>query len=126
MRPRWRKLLWIGPAAIVGIALFIAIGGEIVRLLWNWLTPMLFGWKQISFWQAVGILALCRILFGSHGFRGGHRSGFRRRMDERMWRRMEERWQQMTPEERERARARWGGRCGGFGPLDPPEPKPSV
>lgn len=125
MRPRWKRLLWIGPAAIVGIALFIAIGGEIVRLLWNWLMPMLFGWKEIGFWQAVGLLALCRILFGSHGFRG-HRSGSRRRMDERMWWRMEERWSQMSPEERERARQSWRGRCGGFEPVDPPDATPAT
>ena len=65
---RRKKLFWIVPAAIVGIALFIFIGGEIVMRLWNWLLPPLFGWRQITFWQAVGILALCRILFGSHGF----------------------------------------------------------
>jgi hypothetical protein len=105
-----RKLFWIAPAAIAGIALFIFIGGEIVMRLWNWLLPMLFGFHQLTFWQAVGILALCRILFGSHGFRGS-RSNFRRRMQERM----DERWDRMTPEERERARQSWRGRCG-FGP----------
>ena len=105
-----RKLFWIAPAAIAGIALFIFIGGEIVMRLWNWLLPMLFGFRQLTFWQAVGILALCRILFGSHGFRGT-RSNFRRRMHERM----DERWERMTPEERERARQTWRGRCG-FGP----------
>jgi hypothetical protein len=105
-----RKLFWIVPAAILGITLFIFIGGEIVMRLWNWLLPMLFGWRQITFWQAIGILALCRILFGSHGFRGS-RSSARRRMQERM----DERWERMTPEERERARQSWRGRCG-FGP----------
>jgi hypothetical protein len=106
-----RRLFWIAPAAILGIALFIFIGGEVVMRLWNWLLPALFGWRQITFWQGLGILALCRILFG--GF-GGHRSGrpnFRRRIQERM----AERWETMTPEERERARQSWRGRCG-FGP----------
>jgi len=105
-----RKLFWIVPAAIVGIALFIFFGGEIVMRLWNWLLPSLFGWRQLTFWQAVGILALCRILFGSHGFRGS-RPNFRRRIQERM----EERYASMTPEERERFRQNWRGRCG-FGP----------
>jgi len=102
-----RKLLWIGPAAILGIALFIFIGGEIVMRLWNWLLPSLFGWRQLTFWQAVGILALCRILFGSHGFRGS-RSSARRRIQERV----AERYASMTPEERERFRQSWRGRCG--------------
>jgi hypothetical protein len=72
---------------------------------------LLFGWRQIGFWQALGILALCRILFGGSGWHRSGRSHFRRRMQERM----DERWNRMTPEERERARQSWRGRCG-FGP----------
>ena len=106
-----RKLFWIAPAAILGIALFIFIGGEIVMRLWNWLLPSLFGWRQITFWQGLGILALCRVLFGGHGWGRSGRSSMRRRMQERM----AERWERMTPEERERARQSWRGRCG-FGP----------
>jgi hypothetical protein len=108
---RRKRLFWIAPAAILGIALFAFIGGEIVMRLWNWLLPLLFGWRQIGFWQALGILALCRILFGGSGWHRSGRSHFRRRMQERM----DERWNRMTPEERERARQSWRGRCG-FGP----------
>jgi len=109
---RRKRLFWIAPLALLAIALFIFIGGEIVMRLWNWLVPMLFGLRQITFWQAIGILALCRILFGSHGFRGPMRSNVRRRMRERM----EERYATMTPEELERFRQSWRGRCG-FGPT---------
>jgi hypothetical protein len=115
MTSRKRKLFWIVPAAIAGLALFIFIGGEIVMRLWNWLLPALFGWKQIGFWQAVGLLALCRILFGSHGFRHGSRSEARRRIKDRI----NERWAQMTPEEREKYRQSWSGRCGYVPPEDP-------
>ena len=59
-----------GPAGDSGDALFIVIGGEVVMHLWNWLLPPLFGWRQITFWQALGLLALCRILFGGIGGRG--------------------------------------------------------
>ena len=104
---RTLKLILIAPLAILGILLFIAIGGEIVLHLWNWLLPPLFGWRLITFWQALGILLLCRILFGGLGRHGFHRSNFRRRMAER--------WQHMTPEERERFRQGIRGRCG-FGP----------
>ena len=91
------------------MALFIFIGTEIVMHLWNWLLPPLFGWRMITFWQALGLLILCRILFGNFGMRAGSsRYGMRRRMRERM----AERWEHMTPEERERARQRWGGHCG--------------
>jgi len=100
---------WIFVAAPVGMAVFIAIGGEIVQHLWNWLLPALFAWRQITFWQAPGLLALCRILFGGGGFgnRGFDGSGFRRRMAER--------WNRMTPEEREKFGKGMRSRCGGFG-----------
>src|SRR5258708_14152629 len=64
MRKRW---FWIAPLAIVAIPLFILVGGEVVMHLWNWLLPPLFGWRTLGFWQALGLLALCRILFGGLG-----------------------------------------------------------
>jgi hypothetical protein len=115
MRPRVKKLIFIAPLAILGILLFMAIGGEIVLQLWNWLLPQLFGWRQITFWQALGLLLLCRILFGGHGWHGSGRSGLRWRMEERCKTRMEERCKNMTPEERERFRQRMRERWG-FGP----------
>ncbi len=96
---------WLFVAAPLGFAIFIAIGGEVVMLLWNWLAPTLFGLPHITFWQALGLLALCRILFGGFGLGGGsHRSNSRRRMAER--------WEQLTPEERERFRQGMHGRAG--------------
>ena len=104
---RRKKLVWIIPAAILGMLLFAYIGGQIVLHLWNWLLPPLFGFRMVTFWQALGILVLCRILFGGSGWRGSGRSNMRRRMAER--------WEHMTPEERERIRQGMWGRCG-FGP----------
>jgi hypothetical protein len=106
------RLTWFAPLANVGGLLFVAIGGLVVRLLWNWLLPALFGWPQITFWQALGLLALCRILIGGFGLHGGSRSGVRRRMADRMAERVADRWEQMTPEERERFRQRLRERCG--------------
>ena len=101
-----KRLIYLAPLAILGLMLFIALGGAIVLLLWNWLLPPLFGWPAITFWQALGILALSRILFGGFGGRGGYRS--------RIGRRMAERCGSMTPEERERfrqrLRERWGSK----------------
>ena len=118
MRPKWKKLIWIAPLAILALVAFIAIGGEVVRLLWNWLVPPLIGWRPITFWQAVGLLALCRILFGGSGWRGSARSNMRRRMKERM----AERWEQKTSEEREKTRQRWGH----WGCAPPPDTKPTA
>jgi hypothetical protein len=111
------RVIWIAPLAILAMLLFIVIGGEIVLHLWNWLLPPLFGWRQIAFWQALGLLLLCRILFGGFGLHGSGRSGIRRRMQERM----AERCQNMTPEERERFRQRMRERWG-FG-TSPSESK---
>ena len=104
MRPRLKRLIFFAPLAILGMLLFAAMGGELVLQLWNWLLPPLFGWRQITFWQALGLLALCRILFGGTGWHGSGRSNYRRRMAER--------WEHMTPEERERLRQSWRGRWG--------------
>ena len=102
MRKKW--IFFVAPPMLV---LFIAIGGEVVMQLWNWLLPALFGWRQITFWQGLGLLALCRILFGGFGGGGGHRSKFQRRM--------EERWERMTPEEREKFQQGMRSRCGSLG-----------
>jgi len=106
MRKRW---VFLAPLAIAGGLVLLAVGGLVVRELWNWLLPALFGWPRVSFWQALGLLALCRILFGGLGRHGGNgRSHWRRRMAER--------WEKMTPEERERFRQGMRERCGG-GPI---------
>ena len=101
MRKRW---IFLAPLAILALLLFIAIGGEVVLQLWNWLLPPLFGWRQITFWQGLGLLALCRILFGGLGMHGSGRSNFRRRVRDRC--------EHVTPEERERFRQGMRGRCG--------------
>ncbi len=111
-----RKWIFLVPAALVGILLVITIGGEVVRLLWNWLLPALFGWREITFWQGLGLLALCRILFGGLGRQGFAGPKMRGRMADRMADRIAQRLDAMSPEERERlqqrVRERWG-----FGPT---------
>jgi hypothetical protein len=92
---------WIYFAAPLAIALFVWIGGEVVMHLWNWLLPALFGWRIITFWQALGLLVLCRILFGGWGGHDSHHSNSGRRMAGH--------WMQMTPEEREKLHSRWCG-----------------
>ncbi|HSE38368.1 MAG TPA: hypothetical protein VLG74_13775 [Blastocatellia bacterium] len=112
---RVTRLILIAPLAILGMVIFAWIGGEVVKLLWNWLAPALFGFRQITFWQALGLLALCRILFGGFGLGGGGKRNSGRRMEarinERVRERLADRWEQMTPEEREKFRQ--GIRSGG-------------
>jgi len=95
--------------AILATIAIAAFGGAVLYL-WNWLMPVVFGLHAITFWQALGLVALSWILFG--GLRGFH-GGPGRHM---YWRRrMMERWEQMTPEERDKFRQTMRGRCGPFG-----------
>ena len=43
-----------------------------MQWLWNWLLPDIFGLRRVTFWEALGLLALCRILFGGFGKGGSH------------------------------------------------------
>ena len=97
---RIAKVLKILLFAVVALTLVSAV----VMGLWNWLMPAVFGWRVITFWQALGLLALSRLLFGRFGGPVG-------RMH---WRhRMTERWNQMTPEERDKFIE--GMKCSRFG-----------
>jgi hypothetical protein len=105
---------------IVKIALFVFIAGIIVAAgfvpavlhLWNWLMPAVFGLHAITYWQALGLMLLCWILFGGpRWWRGGgmyRRHGMRRR------------WEQMTPEQREKFRDAMRTGCGHAPQQAPP------
>jgi hypothetical protein len=80
--------LTLGLTIIAGI-------GAIVMLLWNGLMPGIFGLTGINFWQALGLFALSRVLFG--GFGGGRIFDAHRRFHKNHIR---EKWIKMTPEER--------------------------
>ena len=108
-RNRFVRFLMFLPLGLAAVALFTFF----VMRLWNWLVPPIFGWHMITYWQALGLLILCKILFG--GFRGGPRRG----PDWRWRRRMMERWDSMTPEEREKFRQAMRERCGSFRAAEP-------
>lgn len=87
----------IGLLVLVGLAAL----GWVVMALWNWLMPALFaGARQIDYLQALGLLVLSKILFGSFRGRGCHGRWHRHR------------WEKMTPEEREKFQAGVSGCCG--------------
>ena len=111
MKKKWWIILLAPPA----IVLFTWIFGEVVMHLWNWLAPMLFGLRQITFWQALGLLVLCRILFGGWGGGGSGSKSPKRKPEP---------WEGMTPEEREKLRQDWRARCG-FGPSSSESKEPA-
>ncbi|HEV2275468.1 MAG TPA: hypothetical protein VGR96_14950 [Acidobacteriaceae bacterium] len=105
-----KRIAKILKVMLIVVAASVVVG-FLVQGLWNWLMPPIFGLRLISFWQALGLFFLGKLLFG--GFRGRHGCGG-------PWRkRMKERWASMTPEERERFRQGMQARCGSFVP--PPE-----
>ena len=100
--------------AVLFVAILFLLG-FVVKDLWNWLVPPIFGWKSIGYWQAMGLLVLSKILFG--GFhRSGGRGGYRPRG-------MRERWEQMTPEQREKFRQ---GVRGCWDRAVPPDSSPTA
>ena len=65
--PQWVKVICYVFLGILGAIAFGFIFGYAIKLLWNWLMPQLFGLKEISYWQGIGIFVLVRMLFGSFG-----------------------------------------------------------
>ncbi len=109
-----RKWMFIAPLAILGILAMVAIGGALVMVLWNWLVPPIFGWSRVTLWQALGLLALCRILFGGSGRHGFQRSRWSPEAKVRFREALHGfRGSERTPEDKERfrqaIRERWGG-----------------
>ncbi|MFN8347303.1 MAG: hypothetical protein U0X91_20030 [Spirosomataceae bacterium] len=103
-RPRFLFFPLMAAAAVL-------LMGAVVRFLWNAILPALIGVSVISYWQAVGLLVLCRILFGNFG-RGGMgrppRWESKRGFQGGQWR---NKWADMTEEEREKLKEEWRRRC---------------
>ena len=95
-----RKRFFFIPFAIVAAVLLF---GGVVMLLWNAILPPVLGVAALNYWQAVGLLLLCRILFG--GFRGGGRPPHGKPTH---WR---GKWMNMNEEERTRFKEEWRERC---------------
>lgn len=100
-----RKFWFLIPFAILG---FAALFTWAVYALWNGVLIEVAGVKAITYWQALGLLVLAKILFG--GFPGrcgpcGGGSRWRGRM-------MEKHWETLSPEQREKMREEMRHRFG--------------
>lgn len=80
-----------------------ALFSAAVMFLWNAILPGIFALPPINYWQAAGLLALCRILFGGIGGMG-RRHGIDRHKNP-----LRDRWQNMSEEERNDFFKRHGG-----------------
>ncbi len=100
-RPFGRRRFPFFLIIIAGAFLMAAV----VQFLWNVILPDLLQVGSLSYWKALGLLILCRILFG--GFRGGPPSG--RPFAGKGWR---DKWNTMSEEEKARFKEKWQNRCG--------------
>jgi hypothetical protein len=100
-KSKWKFLMF----PFIALA-FILIAGAVVMTLWNGILPsVISSVGTLTYTQAIGLLILCRLLFGGFkggGPRGGYRSGppWRRKM------------MSMSEEEREKFKTEWRERCG--------------
>ena len=95
-----KRGIWV--VKILGMIVigFILVFGFVLATmyLWNWLVPTLFAGPVITFWQALGLLALSKILFSGFGKGGGHRGHWKSHWNHR-W---QNKWNSMSPEDQER------------------------
>ncbi|MEP6466120.1 MAG: hypothetical protein ABJB05_07425 [Parafilimonas sp.] len=98
------KFFRIFPLIIIAGILLLSL---VVMLLWNTILQPVLNVHSITYWQAVGIFVLCKILFGNFR-RGGFSS------HERGWRgggHLRQKWMNMNDEERAKFREGWKRRC---------------
>lgn len=99
-KPRRRKPALFGLLFLI----FVFGTGAVVQWLWNAILPEVINARPLGYWQALGLLVLCRILFGSFRFGPGGPGRFRQK-------RFRQRFMDMTPEERAEFRSRWKDHC---------------
>ncbi len=114
-----RKFWFLIPFAVVG---FVAVFSWAVYALWNGVLVEVVAVKTITYWQALGLLVLAKILFGGFPGRGGPCGGppWRRRM-------MAKHWESLSPEQREKMRDEMRHRFGDWPRpswCEPEAPKP--
>ena len=83
----------------IGIGLLVWV----VMFLWNAILPDVIGVSTISYWQALGIFVLSKILFG--GFKGGpsKRGRFRNKPTDK--------FMEMTDDQKASFKSEWRSRC---------------
>jgi Ca2+/H+ antiporter, TMEM165/GDT1 family len=108
-----KRRFWFGKAVMILVfcTAFVMLFSFIVMSLWNAILPAVLGVKMITFWQALGILVLSKILFSGFGGFAHKREHFRNRFRQKMM----DKWEKMTPEEKQKFKDEWKNRCRGWG-----------
>ena len=108
-----KRRFWFGKAVMIlaFCTAFVMLFSFIVMSIWNAVLPAVLGVKMITFWQALGILVLSKILFS--GFGGFHHK--REQFKNRFRQKMMDKWEKMTPEEKQKFKDELKNRCRGWG-----------
>jgi hypothetical protein len=94
-----RKRFCFLPLLVIGLFAVSAV----VMFLWNSIIPGISSLSAITYWQAMGLFVLSRILFGGfrcmHGHHRSHHAEFR------------DRFMEMSDEEKQQFKNQWKQRC---------------
>src|SRR5688572_6658632 len=97
---------------IAGFGLFIWL----FQYLWNWLVPGIIGWRAISYWEALGLFILSKMLFKGitwNNNRGSHwNRHWKAKWNEKWNAKWREKWDTMSPEDRDRFKQKMREKCG--------------
>jgi hypothetical protein len=104
----------IGIAILCTVALGLLI--YLLQYLWNWLIPSIIGWRAITYWEALGLFILSKILFKGFAWSGGHKS----RWNSHWKTKWTQKWETMSPEDRERFKQKMREKCGWTGSKSEP------
>ena len=58
-----KTAIWI-VLGIIAMATFAFLLGWLLQILWNATVASMFGWPEITYWQAMGIFILAKLIFG--------------------------------------------------------------
>jgi len=88
--------------------IFIAISAAsgIVMYLWNAIVPTILSLPTITFWQAMGLFILCRILFGGWSYQRHHKAGHHIVHDH-----FKDKFMKMDEDEKQKFKNLWKSKC---------------
>jgi hypothetical protein len=107
----WYRWFYKAPLFLILGGAFAILVGYVVMLLWNALIPMLFHGPVLTFWQAVGMLVLLKILFHNHRVGSWHSHGWHPSYHKQWKERLHSKMASMTPEDKARFKDEWHRRC---------------
>lgn len=99
------RSFWI--KKIIGLTLcavsIAGLAGWVVMMLWNNVLAEVATVKIITYWQALGLLLLSKILFGGFNKWGGKHK--------RWSNEMKDKWHNMSADEKEKFKEEWRSKC---------------